>query len=169
MSSAERVGGGPGGGSGEGKAGGDEPADELMQTMFSDIQIAAAELARTAPPGLAPFEYWDLLFAKTGGAPIRDLFAAAAAGDVRTTRGLLRQPGVDVNHTDNDEEGEYGMNHTDEYGYDYGATPMYIAAAHGHTELVEVLADEGLADVDKCCSPEEAKMGVFPLYIAVTP
>ena len=156
-----------GGGSGEGMAGGGEPADAVMQALFTDIQIAAAELARTAPPGLALFEYWDLLVAKTGGAPIRDLFAAATAGDVRTTRSLLRQPGVDVNHTDKDAVHDdarvdcacYDDARTDEYGNDYGVTAMYIAAAHGHTELVEVLADEGNADVNKCCFPQGSRHG----------
>jgi ankyrin repeat protein len=141
-----------------------------MQTLFHDIQMAAAELARTAPPGLALFEYWDLLFAKTGGAPPRDLFAAAAVGDVHTTRALSRQwSNVDVDAQDTD-----------------GMTTMYIAAAHGHTELVEVLADEGNADVNlgtfedstlqlveawKDDPPGEHVDGlkhgaVFPLYIA---
>ena len=51
---------------------------------------------------------------------------------MHTTRALLRKPGVDV-----DAENENGT------------TAMYIAAAHGHTAVVEVLADEGQADVSK--------------------
>ena len=63
---------------------------------------------------------------------------------------------------------------------------MYIAAAHGHTELVEVFADEGGADVN-LATPEDSTLqlveawkddlragyvrglehgAVFPLYIA---
>ena len=58
---------------------------------------------------------------------------------MHTTRALLRKPGVDV-----DAENENGT------------TAMYIAAAHGHTAVVEVLADEAHADVSKS-TPDDAR------------
>ena len=58
-----------------------------------------------------------------------NLWAAVAAGDVDAARTLLRQPGVDVDAYDED-----------------GATLTYIAAAHGHTAVDELLADEGVFD-----------------------
>ena len=58
---------------------------------------------------------------------------------MHTTRALLRKPGVDV-----DAENETGT------------TAMYIAAAHGHTAVVEVLADEAHADVSKS-TPDDAR------------
>lgn len=63
-----------------------------------------------------------------------------------------------------------------------GATALYIAAAHGHTAFVELLVDEGGADVSRATTKEApsllAKMwqsddekgvpdgGASPLYIA---
>ena len=55
-----------------------------------------------------------------------DLWTAVAMGDVDTARALLQQPGVDVDAYDAD-----------------GATLTYIAAAHGHTAMVELMVDEG--------------------------
>ena len=100
-----------------------------------------------------------------------DLWAAVAAGDVDTVRALLlQQPGVDV----------------DAYNAD-GATLTYIAAAHGHTALVELLVDEGGADIGKATRDDAKSLlvadwggdpqptqeeldapfgGVCPLYIA---
>ena len=68
-----------------------------------------------------------------------NLWAAVAAGDVDAARTLLRQPGVDVDAYDAD-----------------GATLTYVAAAHGHTAMVEMLADEGGADISKA-TPDDAK------------
>ena len=67
----------------------------------------------------------------------RSVFAAVAAGDVDAARALLNKPGVDVDAYDAD-----------------GATLMYIAAAHGHTAMVELLADEGGADIRKSTPPD---------------
>ena len=67
----------------------------------------------------------------------RNLWAAVAAGDVDAARTLLRQPGVDVDAYDAD-----------------GATLTYVAAAHGHTAVVELLADEGGADVGKATTDD---------------
>jgi ankyrin repeat protein len=82
------------------------------------------------------------------------LFRAVAAGDVDAARTLLRQPGVDVDAYDAD-----------------GATLTFIAAAHGHTTMVEMLADEGGADIGKA-TPDDAKDapngGACPLWIAAT-
>jgi ankyrin repeat protein len=61
-----------------------------------------------------------------------DLWAAVATGDIDAARTLLQQPGVDVDAYDAD-----------------GATLTYIAAAHGHAAVVELLVDEGGADVSK--------------------
>ena len=68
-----------------------------------------------------------------------DLWAAVAAGDVDAARTLLQAPDVNV----------------DAYNAD-GATLTYIAAAHGHTAMVELLADEGGADISKA-TPDDAK------------
>ena len=68
-----------------------------------------------------------------------DLWSAVAAGDVDAARTLLQQPGVDVDAYDAD-----------------GATLTYIAAALGHAALVELLVDEGGADVGKA-TPDDAK------------
>ena len=54
------------------------------------------------------------------------LFAAAAAGDMEAARAQLGKPCVDVDAYDAD-----------------GATLTYIAAAHGHPAVVELLADGG--------------------------
>ena len=62
-----------------------------------------------------------------------------ATGDVDTARTLLQAPGVNVD--------AYDAN---------GATLTYIAAAHGHTAVVEMLADKGGADVGKA-TPDDAK------------
>ena len=61
-----------------------------------------------------------------------DLWAAVAAGDVDAARTLLQAPGVDVDAYDAD-----------------GATLTYVAAAHGHTAMVELLVDEAGADISK--------------------
>ena len=61
-----------------------------------------------------------------------DLWAAVATGDVDAARTLLQQPGVDV----------------DAYDVD-GATLTYVAAAHGHTAMVEMLADEAASLLDR--------------------
>ena len=73
------------------------------------------------------------------------LFAAAAKGELeRSTvtflaRGCLARKDVDVD------------------AYDItGATALYIAAAHGHTYMVELLVDEGGADISKA-TPDDAK------------
>ena len=55
-----------------------------------------------------------------------DLWSAVAAGDVDALRSMLKAPGVDM----------------DAYNAD-GATLTYVAAAHGHTAVVALLADEG--------------------------
>ena len=68
----------------------------------------------------------------TGHSPSALLHRAAAAGDLDVARAQLGQPGVDVDAHDAG-----------------GATAMYIAAAHGHTAMVELLADEAGADVQK--------------------
>ena len=68
-----------------------------------------------------------------------DLRSAVATGDVEAARALLRQPGIDVNAYDAD-----------------GATLTYIAAAHGLTAMVELLADEAGADIRKA-TPDNAK------------
>ena len=68
-----------------------------------------------------------------------NLWAAVAAGDVDAARTLLRQPGVDVDAYDAD-----------------GATLTYIAAAHGHKAMVEMLAAEGGANISKA-TPDNAK------------
>ena len=57
---------------------------------------------------------------------------AATTGDLEAARGLLQSPSLNVNAYDAD-----------------GATLAYIAAAHGHTAMVELLADEGGADISK--------------------
>ena len=68
-----------------------------------------------------------------------DLRSAVATGDVDAARALLLQPGVDVDAYDAD-----------------GATLTYIAAARGHTAMVELLVDEGGADISKA-TPDDAK------------
>ena len=132
------------------------------------MRTALDEIEQNAPADLALFEYVDLFTAQIPR-PTRTLFASAAEGDLLTTRALIQRHNADVDafHVG-------------------GMTPMYIAAAHGHTELVEVLADEGGADVNlgtpedstlqlveawKDDPPEEYVRGqkhgaVFPLYIA---
>ena len=68
-----------------------------------------------------------------------NLWAAVAAGDVDAHRSLLKAPGVDM----------------DAYNAD-GATLTYVAAAHGHTAVVELLVGEGGADISKA-TPDDAK------------
>jgi len=100
---------------------------------------------------------------------VRDLRAAVEAGNVDAARSLLQQPGVDA----------------DAY-HDDGATLTYVAAAHGHTAMVELLADEGGADISKATRDDAKALlieswrlnpptqkrrdkidgGVYPLYIA---
>ena len=72
-----------------------------------------------------------------------DLFSAAAVGDVQATRALL----LGLNGGTRADSGEggggcggCGLNATIDVNVrdKDGATPMYIAAAHGHTELVKV-------------------------------
>ena len=113
----------------------------MKQRFLARMRAALDEIEQNAPADLALFEYVDLLTAQVAelAAP-RDLRSAAEAGDLHTTRALLRKPGVDV-----DAENENGT------------TAMYIAAAHGHTVVVEVLADEGQADVSKS-TPADAKL-----------
>ena len=99
------------------------------------------------------------------------MFVAIATGtDVNTVRVFLNNHGVDVNARNAD-----------------GATLAYIAAAHGHRAVLEVLVDQGGADVGKA-TPDDAKLllleswrldspsqevlartdgGTCPLYIAV--
>ena len=99
------------------------------------------------------------------------LFGAVAAGDVEGTRVLLRRSDA---HT-----------YIDAYDAD-GATPTYVAAALGHTAVVELLADEGRADIARATRadatallvrewqdvpPPPARLGqedggASPLYIA---
>ena len=140
----------------------------MKQRFLARMRTALDEIEQSAPADLALFEYVDLLTAQILR-PTRTVFAAAAEGDLLTTRALLLRHGVDVNAEDDD-----------------GVTPMYIAAAHGHTELVEVLADEEGADVN-LGTPEDSTLqlveawkddppgeyvrgrkhgAVFPLYIA---
>jgi ankyrin repeat protein len=105
----------------------------MKQHVLARMRAALDEIEQNAPADLALFEYVDLLTAQVAelAAP-RDLRSAAEAGDLHTTRALLRKPGVDVDaETEN------------------GTTAMYLAAAHGLTVVVEVLADEGQADVSK--------------------
>jgi ankyrin repeat protein len=140
----------------------------MKQDFLARMRTALDEIEQNAPTDLALFEYVDLLTEKIPR-PTRTLFAAAAEGDLLTTRALIQRHNVDVNAENDD-----------------GVTPMYIVAAHGHTALVEVLADEGNADVNlgtpedstlqlveawKDDPPEEFVRGlkhgvVFPLYIA---
>ena len=112
-----------------------------MQRFLARMRAALDEIEQDAPADLALFEYVDLLTAQVAelAAP-RDLHSAAAAGDIHTTRALLRKPGVDAN-APNEE----------------GARPMYIAAARGHTAIVEMLADEGHVGVSKS-TPADAKL-----------
>ena len=138
----------------------------MKQRFLARMRTTLDEIEQNAPTDLALFEYVDLFTAQI---PRPTLFAAAAEGDMLTTRALLLRHGVDVNAENDD-----------------GVTPMYIAAAHGHTELVEVLADEGNADVN-LGTPEDSTLQlveawkddppweyvrgrkhgmVFPLYIA---
>ena len=139
----------------------------MKQHFLARVRTALDEIEQNAPADLALFEYVDLLTAQIPH--IRTLFEAAATKDLHTTRALLLRHGVDVDAQDTD-----------------GMTTMYIAAAHGHTELVEVLADEGGADVnlgtleDSTLQLVEAwkdnppgewfrsleRGAVFPLYIA---
>ena len=105
----------------------------MKQHFLARMRAALDEIEQNAPADLARFEYVDLLAAQVADfAAPRTLFAAAAEGDVHTTRALLRKPGVDADAVNEDD-----------------ITAMYIAAAHGHTAVVEVLADEGRADVGK--------------------
>ena len=73
----------------------------------------------------------------------------ATALDLVDARDFL-QPGVDVD------------------AYDaHGATLTYIAAARGHTAMVELLADEGGADISKGTRDDDSvDGGACPLYIA---
>ena len=75
-----------------------------------------------------------------------DLFVAASAGDLLTSRALLDRGLRLIVGAGNltDSLGRLDVNAVNADG----ATAMYIAAAHGHTALVEVLADEGGADVN---------------------
>jgi ankyrin repeat protein len=100
----------------------------MKQDFIARMRTALDEIEQNAPTDLALFEYVDLFTAQI---PRPTLFAAAAEGDMLTTRALLLRHGVDVNAENDD-----------------GVTPRYIAAAHGHTELVEVLADVEGADVN---------------------
>ena len=140
----------------------------MKQRFLARMRTVLDEIEQNAPTDLALFEYVDLLTARTPR-PTRTLFAAAAEGDLLTTRALLLRHNADIDafHVG-------------------GMTPMYIAAAHGHTELVGVLADEGGADVNlgtptdstlqlveawKDDPPPEWIRGLkrgaaFPLYIA---
>jgi ankyrin repeat protein len=112
-----------------------------------------------------------------------DLFVAASAGDLLTSRALLDRGLRLIVGAGNltDSLGRLDVNAVNADG----ATAMYIAAAHGHTALVEVLADEGNADVN-LGTPEDSTLqlveawkdkppgfvrgrrhgAVFPLYIA---
>ena len=101
----------------------------------------------------------------------RDDAELVAAGDVEGTRVLLRRSDA---HT-----------YVDAYDAD-GATPTYVAAALGHTAVVELLADEGGADIARATRadatallvrewqdvpPPPARLGqedggASPLYIA---
>ena len=105
----------------------------MKQHFLARMRAALDAIEQNALADLALFEYVDLLTAQADvlAAP-RTLFTAAAAGDVHTTRALLRKPGVDVDADDGT-----------------GITAMYFAAAHGHAAVVEVLADEGHADLSK--------------------
>ena len=67
------------------------------------------------------------------------LFAAAAKGELPSSTFTLWRKELDVD------------------AYDItGATALYIAAAHGHTYMVELLVDEGGADMSKA-TPDDAK------------
>ena len=113
----------------------------MKQHFLARMRAALDEIEQNAPADLARFEYVDLLTAQVADfAAPRTLFAAAAEGDVHTTRALLRKPGVDADAVNEDD-----------------ITAMYIAAAHGHTAVVEVLADEGHADLSKS-TPADAKL-----------
>jgi ankyrin repeat protein len=104
----------------------------MKQHFLARMRAALDAIEQNAPADLARFEYVDLLTAQVADfAAPRDLFAAAAEGDVHTTRALLRKQGVDV-----DAENENGT------------SAMCVAAAHGHTEVITVLLDHG-AGVNK--------------------
>ena len=75
--------------------------------------------------------------------PSAVLQRAAATGDLDVARAQLRQPGVDVDAHD---AGSWMFSR---FHMTCGPTAMYAAAAHGHTAMVELLADEGGADVRK--------------------
>ena len=108
------------------------------QQLFVDKMTAVLHRAmRDAPHGLTMYGYWELVAPQL--AVPRDLWAAVAAGNADAARAFLAKPDVDVNAYDAD-----------------GATPTYIAAAHGHTAMVELLVDEGGADISKA-TPDDAK------------
>ena len=108
------------------------------QQLFVDKMTAVLHRAmRDAPHGLTMYGYWELVAPQL--AVPRDLWAAVAAGNADAARAFLAKPDVDVNAYDAD-----------------GATPTYIAAAHGHAAMVELLLDEGGADISKA-TPDDAK------------
>ena len=118
----------------------------MKQRFLARMRTALDEIEQNAPTDLALFEYVDLLTAQIPR-PTRTIFAAAAEGDMLTTRALLLRHNADV------DAGTHAENYDD-------VTPMYIAAANGHTELVEVLLDHG-ADVN---IPDNS--GMLPMHAA---
>ena len=102
------------------------------QHFLDFMRTALDEIEQTAPADLAFFHYADLLTAQAAEpASNRDIFDAAAEGDVHTTRFFSRQPTVDMNAGDIK-----------------GATPMYYAVVNGHAEVVTVLLDAGATTQD---------------------
>ena len=173
--------------------------EDAHKQRFVDAHLRELEAAmRAAPPGLPMAQYWDLVQPKLAATfpDCSTVWAAVAAGNVDAARAFLEQPGVDVDAYDwwtptvRHDDGTSTLAYTADNAAHYpdGATLTYIAAAHGHTAMVEMLVDEHGADANKA-TPDKAKArlieawrldpppqedmdvpdgGACPLYIAAT-